>query len=272
MVNENLKIEIRPIPNRNNIRNFSEKLEYYSQAHIICPYVDPVSLRYQTGLSNEDKQYLLDKGFPYDISDIYKRGEAHPFWESNLVKVELRNTPMFLYPGKSLMDFVKYKFLLASNFVYVSEEEMQAGTKPQATHFIYNEDIENATKATRLEKRNNLIQSVSKLSLERKRNIVLIINDENTDTKNEDYLTIKLEEIIGNYKKRPLLEELLAKSKGEVEVMSMIKRATRKNVLRKTSKGYFYFDVNLGLTMEDVMTYLNKAENQEVLLTIKDKL
>lgn len=271
MFDEDLKIEIRPIPNRNDIRKFSDKLEYYSQAHIIAPFVNPKSLKYETGLSKEDIEYLKENNFPYNINDTFKRGEAHEFWESNLIKVELGNSPLFLYPGKSFIDFVKYKYLLVSRFVYISEEEMKSGVKPQATHYIYNEDNENAYKASRLEKRNSLIKKISELSLAKKRQLVLIINNENTDNKNDDYLAVKLEEIISGPKKAEL-EALLLKDSTEINTLSIIKNAVRKNVLKKTRKGYFYFDVCLGLTETDVQEFLNNSENQEILLTIKDKI
>lgn len=271
MISENLKIEIRPIPNRNNIRNFADKLEYYSQAHIIAPFVDPVTLKYKTGLTKEDIEYLKERNFPYDLSDNYKHGESHSFWESNLIKVELRNNPMFLYPGKSLIDFIKWKFLSVNNYIYISEEEMKTGTKPQATHFIYNEDTETAIRATRIERKNALIKKVSELSLAKKRQIVLIINNENTDNKTEDYLSVKLEEII-NSDRRSELEELITASSTTIDTLSIIKNAVRKNVLKKTRKGYFYFDTNLGLTEDDVTEFLSKNENQEVLLTIKSKI
>lgn len=271
MVSENLKIEIRPVPNRGEIRKFSKNLEYYSQAHIITPFVNPVTLKFETGLTEEDIKYLKDKGFPYELSNNFKHGEPHPFWESNLVKVELRNTPMFLYPGKSLIDFVKYKYLLVNNFVYSSESQMKEGTKPQATHYIYNEEEEVEVKATILEQRNRLIREVAELSLDKKRQYVLILNNENTDNKNDSYLTVKLEEII-NSPKRSELEELIDKKKEEVDALAVIKSAVRKNVIKKTRKGYFYYDVLMGLTEGDVVQYLSKPENQEELLTIKTKI
>ena len=66
MINRELKIEIRPIPNRNGIKQFSENLEYFSQSHIIAPFVNPVSLKYETGLTEEDIKYLKENNFPYE--------------------------------------------------------------------------------------------------------------------------------------------------------------------------------------------------------------
>lgn len=271
-VSENLKIEIRPIPNRNGIKEFSENLEYFSQAHILAPFVNPVSYKYETGLSEEDKKYLKDNNFPHDITDDYVKGKAHPFWESALVKVELKSSPVFLFPGKSLIDFIKYKYLLVNNYIYKSEEEMKTGAKPEATHFIYNELEAISLKANKLEKKNTLINKVSKLSLKRKRDIILILLNESTDNKDEDYLTVRFEDIFSNKDLSLQLEQLLAKSVEEVSLSAEIKTAIQKNVLRRTKQGIFYFETNLGFTEEDVKEHLSKTENQELYLNIKSKI
>lgn len=271
MISENLKIEIRPIPDRNGIRDFSDNLEHFSQAHTVPPLVDPVTRKYVTGLSEEDIKSLKKKEFPYDLSDTYINGVAHPFWESRLVKVDLVSTPMFLYPGKSDIDFIKYKFLLANSYIYASEDEMKEGTKSEATHYIYNEEVANNIKATSVEKRNSLIIKLSKASLDRKRNLILIIENEITDNKNEDYLTVKFEDILKDSAKRVLLEDLLEQKAEEISLQALVKESIQKNVLRRTKQGIFYFENNLGFTEEDAKEFLSKDENQEILLTIKSK-
>lgn len=271
-ISKDSKIEIRPIPNRNSIKQFSENLEYFSQSHIIAPFVNPVSLKYETGLSEEDLDYLKESKFPYDISDNYTKGIAHPFWEGSMVKVELKNSPAFLFPGKSLIDFIKYKYLLVNNYIYKSEEELKSGIKSQATHYIYNESEENGIKAGELEVKYGLIRKVSELSLSRKRDIVLILLNENTENKNEDYLTTRLDMIITNKELSKELGDLLKQNTESVTLSAEIKSAVQKNILRKTKQGIFFFETNLGFSEEDVKEFLINPENQEILLNIKSKI
>jgi len=272
MINKELKIEIRPIPNRNNIKQFSENLEYFSQGNIISAFVNPVSLKYETGLSQEDKEYLKEQQFPYDISDNWTRGIAHPFWESSMVKVELKNSPIFLSPGRSLIDFVKYKYLLVNSYIYKSEEEMNSGSKPEATHYIYDESEYTDLEAGKLEKRNALVKKVSELSLQRKRDIVLILLDEITDNIKQNYITVKFEKIMNDKELAVALNELLDDSNESISLQAEIKSAIQKNVLRKTKQGIFFFENNLGFSEEDVKEFLIKPENQEILLNIKSKI
>lgn len=272
MIGKDLKIEIRPIPGRNGIKSFSENLEYFSQAHILAPFVNPVTLKYSTGLSEEDVNNLKKNGFPYELDATYRKGVAHEFWESQIVKVELSNSPIFLYPGKNQIDFVKYKYLVVNNYIYKSEDEMRTGSKPEATHYIYDEGAANKIKATKLESRNSLITKVSKLSLSRKRQIILILLNENTDNKDEDYLTVRFEDIINKKELSLELEMLLEKDSDDITLTADIKSAIQKNVLKRTIKGIFYFETNLGFSEGDVLKTLQAPDNQEVLLSIKSKI
>lgn len=272
MISKDLKIEIRPIPNRNNIKAFSENLEYFSQSNTIAAFVNPVTLKYDTGLSEEDKEYLINNKFPYNIDDNYIRGVAHPFWENGMCKVELKSTPMFLYPGQNLMDFIKYKYLLVNKYIYKSEEEMKSGSKSQATHYIYNEEEATTIKASGLQKRNDLNKKLSDLTLDQKRNVILILLNENTDNKNEDYLSVRLDDLLKDKEKVLELTSLLEESSDKRTLKAEIKSAIQKNVLKRTSKGIFFFENNIGFSEDDVVEFLSKLDNQEILLNIKTKI
>lgn len=271
-LNEEFSIEIRPIPGRNGIKKFSPNLEYYSQAHTIGPFVNPMTLKYRSGLTDKDKKYLEDKGFPYNINEQYIKGVPHEFWESQLVKIGLENGPMFLYPGKNLIHFIQWKYLLVNEFIYKSEEEMLTGSKPQATHYIYNESVENEIKATKLEKKNSLLIKVSSLSMARKKELILILLDEVVDNKKDNYITVKLNEILEDKNASQELEMLLNEDKEVLSLKAEIKKAIQANVLKKTKKGIYYFETNLGFTEEDVVEFFNASENQELYLNIKSKL
>jgi hypothetical protein len=271
-ISRDLKIEIRPIPGKNGIKKFSENLEYFSQAHTVPPLVDPVTFKYATGLSKDDLEYLAENNFPHDITDNYVRGVAHPFWESSMVKTDLKNSPMFLNPGKNLMDFIKYKYLLVSQYVYSSEEEMRTGVKTEATHYIFDEGVSTIIKATKIEKRNALIKKVSGLSLKRKRDIIMIIFNENTENKDENYLTLRFEDINSDKEQVFQLETLLENSAEELSLAADVKLAIQKNVLRRTKQGIFFFETNLGFSEEDVKLFLSEDTNQELFLNIKGKI
>lgn len=271
-VNPNLKIEIRPIPNRKGIREFSENLEYFSQATTIAPFVNSKTLKYETGLSEEDLKYLRKQGCPYNLDNNYKVGEPHEFWESPLVKVELLNTPIFLYPGKSILDFIKWKYLLVNNYIYKSETEMHSGSKPQATHYIYDESEEVEIRANKLERRMKLIKGIDNMSLDKKRKVLLLIEGDDTSTKSENYLSVMFDNVLNDKAKSAELENYLTEDSKVIDTKALIITGVYKNIIIKKKTGYFYFETNLGFELDDVVEFLNKTENQELLINLKNKI
>lgn len=267
-----LKIEIRPVPNRNDIRKFSKDLEHFSQAHTIGAFVDPVTYKYVTGLTDKDVEYLKAQGCPYDLSDNYVAGEPHPFWESQMAKISLTNSPQFLYPYRSILDFIKWKYLQKSAFIYQSEEQMLEGLKPTATHFIYDEREEVKIQASKIERIDAVKKKLSEMSLDRKRNILSIIENENTETKNDNYITVAFERLTKNKEKLVEIENLLLREDEDVSILADVKMAIFKDVLKKTKKGIFFFENNLGYSEEDVAEFLSDKENQEILITIQSKI
>lgn len=270
-VSEDLKIEIRPIPDRGGIRSFSKNLEYFSQPNTIMAFVDPATRKYKTGLSDADIKYLEEIEFPYNIKDTYIQGVAHEFWESLMTKTELKSTPQFLYPGQNVFDFIKYKYLLVNAYIYKSEEEMLSGSKPEATHYIHDESEAVEIKATKIEKKNTLIKDLLKISVERKKDIILVLLNEDVSNKNEDYLTVRFDDILNDSVLFPQLEVLMSRAKEDVSMAADIKKAIQKNVLKRTKAGIFFYETNLGHSEEEVKDHLLKPDNQELYLNIKSK-
>lgn len=273
MISKDLIIKIKIIPRSNDVRQTTQgyDMEFYTSNHIIGPFVDIHSRKYVTGLNESDIEYIKSTGFAYDLDDNYI-GVPHPFWESPLAKITLTYDPVVLMPGRNILEFIQWKYLLVSKFVYCSESDILTGLKPEATHYIYNEEEENAVKASKLQRRDDLIIKLSKLSLTRKRQFVMLIENENTDYRNEDYLRVKLNEIINNPQKINELEELLNIKNSDVTLLSDIKRCLHKNIFKKTPKGIYYLDRCLGVNETDVLEYLKDVNNQMELIEIREKL
>jgi len=127
-------------------------------------------------------------------------------------------------------------------------------------------------RATALQRRNALLNKLSKTSLKRKRDLLMVVANEATENRDEDYLTVRLEEVLDNAEQRQLLEQALERRPEETAVLAEVKQALQKSVLRRTKAGIFYFESNLGFAEEDVRDFLSKPENQEVYLSIKGKI
>ena len=271
VVSENLKIEIRPVGNHGNIEKFSKDMSFFAQPNSIPPLVDPKTLKYVTGLSKEDVKYLKDNKFPYPFeNDVFVLGQANPFWDGQAVKVALSQKPTFLYPGKSIFDFIKYKWLCESPYVYKNETEMLTGNKPAATHFIYNESQEINSKAVLLEVIEGIKLDISKLSTDRKKNVIFLVTGETIGTKDAGWVAVRLDSIYSNEEEFERLKEVLAWDAETQDLRHTVKLAIAKNILLKSINGIRYYETILGHSEDEAVAVLKN--NQELLLTIKSKI
>ena len=265
------RIEIRPIEDRKGVREYSKELEMVASKHVIAPYLQGGSNMFATGLNDDDLEYLAEQKCPYDLNPIYQEGKPS-FWLSQMIKIELPVTPLFLHPYRSILDFLKWKYLLVSSYVYKNKEEIKTGSKTGATHYIYNESEDIQIKAAEIESKQSLAIKLSKLTLEKKRNLILIIFNENTENKDDNYLSVRLDDAMQSKDTKEKLEYLLVEDDSLINLKALIKKAVGKNVIRRTKEGYFHFENNLGVLEEDVIKYLLKPTSQEVLLSIQTKI
>ena len=107
-ISENSIIKIVHIPRNTLSRVNAEETPFLKLfTHTVCPLVIGQTLRYNTGLSKDDIQYLKNNNYHREKfdDDIYRRDIEHPTWDSQDLKVTLSSEPTFLYPGRLLDDF-----------------------------------------------------------------------------------------------------------------------------------------------------------------------
>ena len=69
-----------------------------------------------------------------------------------------------------------------------------------------------------------------------------------------------MEDILADTDLSRELEALLKLNVQEVSLSAEIKAAIQKNVLKRTKKGIYFFETNLGFTEDDVKDFLIKEE------------
>ena len=159
--------------------------------------------------------------------------------------------------------------------MYSSAEEMKKEMKNEATHYIFNEEIENTLKYTTIAKKNNLIKQIEECSLDTKRNFVSLIFDEVTDSKNEEYITIKLNDAIEDAILRNKLETLVKmnlSNKKEIRIRAEIRQGLKNGHLNVDEhKTIFFEGIALGKTTEEAFKYLANNKNQSVYMNFITK-
>ena len=262
-----IQVEVRPIESK-KWHNKSGQ-ESFTRAKKIQALVDPSTMKYATGLTEADKKELVKKGVNYDLTDNYNSETPHPFWDSTMAIVKLENNTMF-YDMANALDFIKIRVMKASKFVANSMAEYDLGMWPEATHVIYDEAEQAQVTASKVETKNTAIIEASKLSLDRKIELILVLGGKNMKNQSADFVAVELDKVL-NADPAEFLRNLKM-DKKQVASHALVLEALQKSVLRREGQRIFYMDSPLGIDEIEVAEYLAKEENQDIKLLILSKI
>lgn len=228
---------------------------------LIRALVDVSKHEYATGLTPKDIEMLKAKGVQYDLSPSFSDSHPHEFWDSSTATIKLGIKPFFL-DTENPLDYIKYHILLASKYVANSMREYEEGLYPYATHVIYNEFEEVEEKASRLALRNQAIVKCYKLSLERKKALLMILTGTNYDGKSQNTVDVALEAYIEKDAQKVL--DQLSRTDDEIVLHALILQAVMKDIIRHIDGVYKFGEVLLGDSLEKSILFLKDVKNQKV--------
>ena len=228
--------------------------------------------------STETKKYAIDMPeeklkkygeiLGIDLDPTFKLNVIHPFYCS-MGKVKLENNTM-IFDTNNILDDLKVGILKASPFVANSLKEYEDGHYPEATHYIFSEEEEVASKARKVELHNSCILAASKLSLEEKINMAIVLGDKPLKGRSQSFVDVAIDEII---KDRPQDFLTYAKvSKAELNMRAQILEAIRLNILTKEGPAICYMGETIGYGMDEVVKWFKDPNNQTIKVSILEKI
>ena len=168
------------------------------------------------------------------------------------------------------LEYIKVKVMKASKFVANSMKEYEEGLWPEATHVLHDEAEIAEMSASKVEIKNEAIIEASKLSPERKIELVLILGGKNLKNQSANFITVELDKVINANPEEFLRAVKL--DKKQVANQALVLEALQKGVLRREGQRIFHMDAPLGIDEIEVAEYLSKDDNQDIKLMILQKL
>lgn len=262
-----MKIEVRPLPVEENEKWHGKvKDESFKRPNKLPALVDGETMRYSTGLTDEDVKHLRDNmRVTYDLSDHYNPEKPHPFWDSQLPIVKLENNTMF-FNDEVAIDYIKIKIMKASKYVANSLREWEEGYFPEATHYIHDENEEIEVQASKIALKNKAVIESAKLSDDKKAQIILILSGKLLKGASSETLIVEMNGLIEENPEDVL--RYMNMDKKRVSLESLVHECLEKNVLRKQGHKIMYHDSVLGEDVIDVIEYLELDENQDLKLRL----
>lgn len=278
------KIIIKPIKKERWHKRSPEKTLFAPK--VIRATVDPLSLKYRTGLNYTDKDhqdpnsnkkiteaeyYSIKLGI--DLNNNYSHVEPHPTWDGPFGKIKLENKPMILDLSIP-RDYVMYKLIKNNPIVASSQEEYDNGNFRDAEFVIINDVKELEKKAKAIDLRNLINIELSKISKHKKIAIIAVMSASKDISsarilrgESDEIITVALDELL-NSDPETLLE-LIREDDEYIETYYLVIEAIYKSVLKKEGHRIKYHDSVIGEDIMEAVKYLNNVENQEFKIRIK---
>ena len=265
-----MKVQIRPIP----VRRWHGKTgnESFTRPKVIQALVDPDSMTYATGLTEEEEKNLGER-LKVDLSKQFLIDKPHPFWDSKMGEVSLDNRTM-IFDTDNPIELIRIKICKNSKYVANSMKEYEEGLFPEATHVIFDESEEIEEKASRIEIKKKAVMETAKLSKGKKVELIMVLSADGSDYlraknlkgKSDNFIEVELDKVIEN--KSADVLRYLKMDKDELATNALVLEALQKNVLEKVGHKIMYHESILGQDIYDVIKYMNAPENQEFKLRI----
>lgn len=240
-----MKVIVKAI-NRNLWAGVSQ---YKNCSTWLAPYLTRTGRRY-TGLETEDETRLGEK-LRIDLS------ANSPFWITFHIKLGAKDLVLDL---EDPYDELRYIFLKGHKRIANGLGDRKA----TANYVIINEESEAKEANVKSKAKRQALREFDKMSATEMRKCLRILGYRADDVSSE-IVEQRLNDFI---EQNPIafIEKWVNNSSKEIEFL--IQEAVAKNVLRKNKNVYHYGTDIIGHTLEDVVVYLSKPENQDLKFAI----
>lgn len=253
-------IEVRPVE---RTKYHGKGVSYGAEGKFfgIKAVPDPKTLKYKTGLTSEDIKFLKKMGVPFDLSDTYTPGKAHPFWDSMQGMVRLPYRTTYINTDE-IMGRIHYRLLQASEYVANSLQELEDGKYPNAVFVITNSEEADEQVSKRFALRAKLYKKTSDMSKEDKVKVLLVATGDDYSGKREASINSRLAELIEKAPKK--LEAVLEMDNEFLTNRALIEKGLSQGLLTQVGTKIMFGSTLLGNSKDEAAKNLGNEENEYI--------
>lgn len=259
-------IEVKPIEKEKWYKN--EKANFIIRPIKVQCAVDAKTRKYSFPASEDEIKELQERtGFNLDLN--FKIGEPHPFFDSEVSHVQLQYGSNF-FDTENPVDLIKIFILKGNDLIANSIEEYRNNKFPKAKFVIYSSNEEEELKASKQSIRRKAIVEMTKLTTDKKLNILLVLTGIDASKQSVDIIDSRLEDVIQN-KPEQFLKVIDIKPE-DLNTQALIKKLINARILMQEGTIIKYGDVVIGADMPSAIKYLLSPKNQILKIQLQEKL
>lgn len=214
--------------------------------------------QFMTGLTREEQLYL-EARTKYDLSNTYNLIDVHPFYQTRIGQFVLENGTMLLDLSNPL-EYIKFKMITTHYMVYSSLEAIQRNDKPEATHYIFNEEDSNTKEVAKVQFIKRVDEMYNALTVNQRKQVYCITFEADPKMLSDEIIEAKLI----NYKisNTAAFHDILNQPAEIILNKSLVIMGVNRNIISRDDAGYRYADTQLGYDLDTASKFMAEPVNQ----------
>lgn len=260
-----MKVHVKPITKTWLPEGHDGEVRYTGCAEYLCVPFDMQTRRLKTGLTKEDEERLeqvlkLEKG----TLSAYNNA----FWGDfkSAIRIDKNGLVLDIDNPK---DEIIYKNLLAHPDVANSEEEMDGENAPYYKYLITSEEIAAKVKNERYKTKRDAYKMFGKTTTANLRNFLKLAGKKADESSTPDFVESEVCEIIERDPQQFI--DIMSDKDFDMKVFVYDCIGIR-SVIKKGPKYLINGGDQIGMSLEETVSYLKDPMNQDVYLSLKSKL
>lgn len=248
-------------------RNKFSSLSIYPKATKVLSTELGRSGLYKTGLTEEEEKFF-EKYFKYSEGTLSKKPadnkDGSNYWADLEIRLDAkRNNELNLEDPKQ---YIKYKVMLESSKICNSPLEKHKW--PDAEWMIMDEESDSKIESVEIDKEVEAIEVFNDLSEEDKKGVLRLYGKRNLEKSSPSLIKSALYKEL---KKNPTNFIKTATDKS-LKMKVLIEDLITANIITRNGNYFKNGDEPIGNSIEEVVSYLEDAKNQTILVALKGKL
>lgn len=234
-------------------------------------YEDPqvVGGRVQIDLT-EDQLKWIQEQTGYNVDLVCPDIREHDFWGRKGLGLLTLEPYAKVMNDKNPMDLIQLGLARASDIVCSKSKENNPGICPEAKYELISDGDDIADAASAAQQRAKAYSEFIKMTNAQKVHILSLLGKENASGQSQEYIDMKVEQIVRNQTEDFLFYTNM--DKKEVQVRSVIEMAIMNRIFVRQGTQVVYDDLVIGYDKEEAVNYLLDPKNQKFWLHLVKKV
>ncbi len=232
-----------------------------SQPLVFNPAIDGSTRQYNIAMSSDELEEIA-KRTGYDLSLAVVPGQAHPFWDSPMMRIKLDRATVNVIDVNSDVEKLRLAVIKGSGLVAHTEQALLNGDYPNAEFFIYSEEEQIQRDEDKAARQIRAVTMLNEMTDASAHHLLKLLSTKRFTKRSAEFVRTAL--------MQKIMEDVnsfityAAMPTERLRTYVLIEEAVLDGKLQKEGTSYYYGSDRLGFTREETAEFLEQNVNQPI--------